>query len=527
MALYHTHRPQLFDDVINQEHIITTLKNQIVHHKVAHAYLFSGPRGIGKTTTARILAKALNCENRKDKEYEPCNACPSCTEIGETRSIDVIEVDAASHTGVDNVRENIIENVQFKPTKSKYKVFIIDEVHMLSTASFNALLKTLEEPPAYVVFILATTDPQKLPATVISRCQRFTFSKVADTDMHAYITAIAKKEGIKIDSNVVDRLVRKSEGCVRDAISLLDQLMSSGEKHITPDVANMVLPATPIEVQLEFAEKLISKNQQDALIYLSHLSEQETNLLHFSTQLIELFRMVMIAKVDAKLVEKEIDLTKESLQRIRTLSELLSYSEAVRLIDLTLKRHTELKQSFLPLLPLEMLVIEWCNSTEDAHMGKGQNNNPPSVPPTNPNSTENSSPNFSPKKDVATKTRLADKVKEIIIKHSDVSHETVLSQWPQFIQKIEKESPSLVFILKMAELVETRGNSIIITVPYSFHQEKLMQKTVKHRLDQILSELVGSGVMLEIMVKESIQGNQGSEELQNLAAALGGEVLSQ
>ncbi len=174
MALYHKHRPQTFQDVIGQDHIVKTLSNQVTGDNVAHAYLFSGPRGVGKTTLARILAKAVNCPDRKEETDEPCNKCEFCKEISTSRSIDVIEIDAASHTGVDNVRENIIDNARFKPTKSKYKVFIIDEVHMLSTSAFNALLKTLEEPGSHVIFILATTELHKLPETIISRCLAFT-----------------------------------------------------------------------------------------------------------------------------------------------------------------------------------------------------------------------------------------------------------------------------------------------------------------------------------------------------------------
>src|SRR3989338_4041792 len=177
MALYHVHRPQDYEELIGQEYIVQTLSNQVASGKIAHAYLFSGPRGVGKTTTARILSKAVNCTNRKDSESNPCNTCTSCQEITAGNSIDVIEIDAASNTGVDNVRTNIIDNAQFRPTKSKYKIFIIDEVHMLSTSAFNALLKIMEEPPAHVIFVLATTELHKLPETIISRCEHHNFKK--------------------------------------------------------------------------------------------------------------------------------------------------------------------------------------------------------------------------------------------------------------------------------------------------------------------------------------------------------------
>ncbi|MFH2018535.1 MAG: DNA polymerase III subunit gamma/tau [bacterium] len=295
-TLYRKYRPQTFENVIGQTHIIQTITNEISMGRVAQAYLFSGSRGVGKTTTARLLAKAMNCQNRKDGKFEPCEECLSCKEITGGRSIDVIEIDAASQTGVDNVRENIIENAQFKPTASKFKIFIIDEVHMLSNSSFNALLKTLEEPPAHAIFILATTELHKLPDTVISRCQRFNFKKIKFDDMLKRLEELAKSEGVKIDKDVLKRIINKSDGCLRDAESLLGQIFSLNIKKITTEDAQMILPTADAETVLNYVECLIQKNAGDAIRTVNHLGESGASLDQFAHDLFEILRLMIIGQ---------------------------------------------------------------------------------------------------------------------------------------------------------------------------------------------------------------------------------------
>ena len=513
MALYHTYRPQTFADIIGQAHITTTLENQVKKNKTAHAYLFSGPRGVGKTTTARILAKSLNCPNRKDGNFEPCNACSSCDEISASRSIDVIEIDAASHTGVDNVRQNIIENAQFKPTKSTYKIFIIDEVHMLSTAAFNALLKTLEEPPTFVTFILATTDPHKLPLTIISRCQRFNFGKVADDEMKKYLKTIAKKEDTKIDDEVIDRIVRKGEGCARDALSLLDQIMATGENHITTDTASLVLPGTHIEMQMEYVEYLLTKKLEPALSFVHKLVQDGVNIPHFATELIEFERVLMIATVDLHLAEHELDLTKEAKKQLSEMTKLTSQIDMVHLLDLTMKRANEIKSSPLPQLPLEMLTIEWCANTSQSHTPLQNHvaDTKPNVPETNIHEV--------------TKTTLKEKVKQIVSKNT-ITKADVETKWQVCMNIVEKETPSLAFVLKMAHLDEVDANTIKFSVPYTFHQEKLMDKQIKNRLETIFTDALETKMKIDVIVQEQAEQDRQNQELENLASALGGEVIN-
>ena len=258
LALARKYRPQRFEDVVGQDAVSTTLRNAVASGQVAHAYLFFGPRGIGKTTSARLLAKALNCA--KGPTPDPCGECPSCHEVAAGNGIDVLELDAASHTQVDKIREMIIETVSLAPTRDRRKVFIIDEVHMLSNASFNALLKTLEEPPAHVVFILATTELAKIPATIVSRCQRFRFRAVAPEDAVAALERIAKAEKVKAEPEALALIAKASGGALRDALSLLDQAMAFADGKVTAATVAGLLGALPEDILLAAAKAILAKD---------------------------------------------------------------------------------------------------------------------------------------------------------------------------------------------------------------------------------------------------------------------------
>ena len=540
MALYHKYRPQTFKDVIGQDHIVRTLSNQVSHNKVAHAYLFSGPRGVGKTTLARILAKTVNCENRKDGTDEPCNKCGSCEEISISRSIDVIEIDAASHTGVDNVRENIIDNAQFKPTKSKYKVFIIDEVHMLSTSAFNALLKTLEEPPGHVIFILATTELHKLPETIVSRCQRFNYHKVGHDTMKSHINNIAKAESIKVEKEVVERIVNKSDGCVRDAVSLLDQIMATGEKTITADVASLVLPTTNIEKTLEFVTALINKNLEDGLITINSLVNDGVNLPQFAHDTVELLRIMMVTKGTQKIEGLGIDLDDTSKKDLNKLNDIITHLDLVRLIDLMMKRSGQIKSAPLPQLPLEMVVIEWCSNQQSASSNQTSETDtkkivttPPSVETPKKEKVEKieeeevvtEAPKEIIEEEPIQKTTIKEKVKNLVTKSPTFSIEEVEEKWNEFLKKMEDLSSPIIFILKMATAKAVSGNTLQICVEFSFHQDKLNEKSFKDDMEKTLSEVLGTKAKIECLVEQS-EKKQESVELQNLASSFGGEVVS-
>src|SRR3989339_1400602 len=456
MALYHKHRPQTFGQVIGQEHITQTLVNQVLGDKVAHAYLFSGPRGVGKTTLARILAKSLNCPNRKTKESEPCNHCSSCQEIAASRSIDVIEIDAASHTGVDNVRENIIENSQFKPTTSKYKVFIIEEVHMLSTSAFNALLKTLEEPPTHVIFILATTEAHKLLPTIVSRCQRFQFQRVPYAILKKHLEAVAKVEGVKIDKKVLERIIGKSEGCVRDAISLLDQIFAAGEKEITLEKAAFLLPTTDAETTLKFLTAFVERQPLAAIQTINQLVADGVNLSQFMIEIIELLRTLLVESISGETELVAPDLSEEARGQVRQLSKKISQSEIVKLTDLLLRRSGEIKKSPLPQLPLEMAAVEWAGNSisPEPEQSNHEDNNPPNLPWAEEKKTKKEDKKEEITLEIeTTKTKFTDKVRQLVSKRQ-ITEEEGQEKWPSFLDLVEKNFPSLSFILRMAEIKE-------------------------------------------------------------------------
>lgn len=359
-ALYRKWRSQTFDEVVGQEHVTTTLLNALREERVAHAYLFSGPRGTGKTSTARILAKALNCTDDKNR---PCNRCSHCTAINEGRMLDLIEIDAASNNSVDDVRE-LREKVGFQPSEARYKVYIIDEVHMLSASAFNALLKTLEEPPPYARFVLATTEPHRIPATVLSRCQRFDFRRIPVAEIAAHLTHIAGEEGFQVEEPAIFAIARSAQGCMRDAVSLLDQMTSYGaaaspddSRAISLEQVQQVLGSVAGETVAAFVDALASKNVSTGLELIHGLLLQGGSLNEFAAQVIEHLRGVMLVQMagDSALLE---DTAPDTVRTIKEQAKDIENADTLLAIKRFSQAMTELKGGFQPQLPLELALVE-------------------------------------------------------------------------------------------------------------------------------------------------------------------------
>lgn len=296
VALYRQWRPQRFADVVGQEHVVRTLRNALVHDRLAHAYLFCGPRGTGKTTAAKLLAKAVNCPNLQDGE--PCNECPTCEQITHGRSIDVLEIDAASNRGIDEIRD-LREKARYAPAECRRKVYIIDEVHMLTNEAFNALLKTLEEPPGHVLFVLATTDPQKVPMTILSRCQRFDFHRFAEEQISERLRLVLADRGVRIDEAGLSAIARAAEGGMRDALSLLDQVLAFSGSEVTLDDVLTVLGAAPLSVHLGLARQLAAEDAAAALATVASIVTGGQDLRQFLRDFMACLRQLMLISIGA------------------------------------------------------------------------------------------------------------------------------------------------------------------------------------------------------------------------------------
>jgi len=360
-ALYRAYRPEVFDEILGQEHIVRILKNQINTDSTSHAYLFCGTRGTGKTTTARILAKGLNCESDGAK---PCGTCSVCKGIKDGVFLDVVEIDAASNNGVDNIRE-LRESVKYPPAVGRKKVYIIDEVHMLSSGAFNALLKTLEEPPEYVTFILATTEPQKLPATILSRCMRLDFKRVPETVLISGMAEICEKRGIKVSEDALRIIAANADGSVRDGLSILDQCISGGDMEINAADVLDFLGASGEETFIELTDMVRHRKTADALVLLDRVLSDGKDVRQFMRDWVNHYRNLLMTKF-IKDPQGVINMSFENIDRIRKQSGSIDLADINRGIIEISRTMNEARWSTQPRILLELVIVKLSSEIQTA-----------------------------------------------------------------------------------------------------------------------------------------------------------------
>jgi len=507
-------RPKNFDEIIGQNHIVTTLKSALEKNRLAHAYLFAGPRGVGKTSTARILAKALNCKN--GPTVNPCQKCASCTEISQGRSLDVIEIDGASNRGIDEIRV-LRENVKFSPTAGKFKIYIIDEVHMLTHEAFNALLKTLEEPPEFVKFIFATTQPHKVLPTILSRCQRFDFRRILVMEMITQLEHIVAQEKVDVDKEVLYCIAKASDGSLRDAESLLDQLISFSKDKISLKDVVSILGIVEQEALFEITDKLIQKDAKAALGLLNNIIDEGKDINLFLANLIEHFRNLMIAKV-AKADSKLIDLPQELCERLLQQAQNFSLEEIFGAFNILVNAQEMSKRLDSLRIPLEISLVKL------AHDKRGQSLNRP-ITTGNPERAQSTSQTLpkeikEAKEPKETKDANPESLKEEAT--NSISLDNVKGAWQNIIDSLAKVKMSVATYLNDGSPIKLANNILTVSFPkdYSLHKESLERKENKAIIEKIASELLNTNLRVNFILSQEIAQKVDSQDSSFIKSAL-------
>lgn len=482
-ALYLKWRPQTFEDVIGQQHITRTLRNALRQGRIRHAYLFSGPRGTGKTSTARLLAKAVNCTH-PDPDRRPCNECHFCRAVSEGRLMDLIEIDAASHTGVDDVRD-LRDKIAFAPSEGQYKVYIIDEVHRFSGAAFDALLKTLEEPPPHAIFVLATTEIAKVPATIKSRCQLFEFRRVSLTEVADLLQAICDEEHVSIDRAALELLAREGTGSVRDSISLLDQLLADPDAHISLEEAEAILGTASGQNVVDLVDALIANDAARGLDLINAAVDAGADPRQFGRQTVEHLRQMMLVKMGGSDL---IDVSQERRQIVERQAEAVGRKTLLNALRAFNGAVQEWQGGWQPQLPLELAFLESLKPAAE--------DEPVAAPSPAYARTQDDLPKPVERAPVATSPPAASPGAEAAaVRLADVK-----AQWIQ-IQKIARRyHPSLPALMEHATPREIKGDRLVLGVRTGVFKEKLGADDKRQALEEALAEVLNVALKVSIVV---------------------------
>ncbi|MFY9493452.1 MAG: DNA polymerase III subunit gamma/tau [Minisyncoccia bacterium] len=491
LVLYRKYRPQTFGEIVGQEHVVRTLQNSLAQNKISHAYLLAGPRGSGKTTIARILAKSVNCVARGGlpelpavSEVEPCNKCSNCLDFNSGRSLDLIEIDAASNRGIDEIK-NLRENVRFGPASGRYKVYLIDEAHMLTKEAFNAFLKTLEEPPAHAIFILATTEAHRLPATIISRVQRFDFKRLSAAELTGRLNILCQKEKIATEPEVLRLIAHEADGSARDAEGLLGQVIATGENKITLSAAEEILGLFSHRKIKEFVGFLAAKDLTGGLQWLHKTMEAGYDANQFLKSLSHYLRKIMMVSLSPDLALKiKSELAGDDYETIASQAQTLPARFTVSLISGFSEAKKNLDRYPLPQMAIEVALINLIG-------GKNDSVNQPGLAI---NRTEIQSSDIKKEELQTTRYPLPASDKDIL--------GLVLAKWPEIINEVRPHNHSLSGFLMSMKPKEATSNILTLSTKYSFHKDRLSEAKNKKIIEDAVHKVSGVRLALNCVLEK-------------------------
>ncbi|MDR5587550.1 DNA polymerase III subunit gamma/tau [Clostridium aquiflavi] len=527
-ALYREWRPRTFNDVVGQEHITTTLKNEILNDRIAHAYLFCGTRGTGKTSTAKVMAKALNCFNLQNGE--PCNECEMCKKINEGLSMDVTELDAASNNGIDRIRD-IIDDTKYPPQEGKYKIYILDEVHMLSGGAVNAFLKTLEEPPSNVIFILATTDPQKLPITILSRCQRFDFKRINQKDISDRLRKITESQNVSVDEKSLDLIARVADGAMRDSLSILDQAIAMGDNNIKYDDLISILGLVTNEYLFDITNSIVERNIEKAMVIIDKLVFSGKDIHLFIKDLIGHFRNLLMVKV-SNTPEEILDMSLENIELIKEQGKKIRIEEIMRGIRILQEGEANSKVSKQSRLYLELSIIKMCKieyDTSSEVMLARINKLEESIKSGKIQVVSNSQ--ISEKAhstDVVSNNQVKSQEKQVKREQPTVSEEhnvnvessltidNIKRAWSEILEAFKAKRAMVIYasiVTARPYKFENGVATLLYEASYAFNKNRLEKLEYKKIVNEVFSEVLKDKIIVRYEVENNKDGELSKEEL--------------